>query len=428
VLAPLFALIAIAIRLDSPGSPFFLQERAGAGGRPFTIFKFRSMRQHSEAHGLGVSTASDDARITRVGAWLRATSLDELPQLINIALGSMSFVGPRPTLAYQVEAYTPHQRRRLLFRPGITGWAQIHGRNEIPWERRIELDLEYIDRWSPWLDLVILARTVRVLVSGRGVYASGGANDAFVTAGAAEPGTTTEIAAPRAGTSGSAAALPLLIVGAGGHARVIADLVEKQARYRIVGLLDEHPGLVGSTILGYPVLGGREVLERADRPAHAFVAIGAPRARAAWQDELEARGFQIAVLVHPAAVVGREVLLSPGCVLMAGAIVNSGTRLGRGVIVNTGASVDHDCDIDAFVHIAPGARLAGGVQAGARTHIGIGACVLQNLSLGADVVVGGGAAVVRSVAAGLTVAGVPARPLHPAPAPAARPAQISVRT
>ena len=165
-LAPVFAAIAIAIRCDSAGSAFFLQERIGAGGHPFTIFKFRTMRRGSEHHGLGHATAKDDDRITRVGAFLRATSLDELPQLINIALGEMSFIGPRPTLRYQVEQYTPRQRRRLLLRPGITGWAQVHGRNEIPWERRIDLDLDYVDRYSFWLDVRILFRTVRVLSGG----------------------------------------------------------------------------------------------------------------------------------------------------------------------------------------------------------------------------------------------------------------------
>jgi len=443
VLSPVLAAIAIAIRLDSAGSPFFLQERAGAGGYPFTIFKFRTMRQGSEHQGLGHTTAKHDDRITRVGAFLRATSLDELPQVINIALGEMSFIGPRPTLRYQVEKYTARQRRRLLFRPGITGWAQVHGRNEISWERRIDLDLEYVDRYSLWLDVRILCRTVGVLSAGGGVYAAGGANDDFtggaaaspepaatVASAAAEPPVSpvvTQVAsaapaptvtpAPSAAPALAAPQLPLLVIGAGGHARVLIDIAEKQGRYRVVGLLDDRTQLHGTQIMGYPVLGGRELLGQPNLPSHAVVAIGSPQPRAAWQAHLEEHGFQLAVLVHPAAQIGREVQIGAGTVLMAGVAVNSGTRLGRGVIVNTAASIDHDCEIGDFVHVAPGARLAGGVRVGERSHIGIGSCVIQYLQVGADATVGAGAAVIRNVAAQSTVVGVPARALparHPA--------------
>jgi sugar O-acyltransferase (sialic acid O-acetyltransferase NeuD family) len=155
----------------------------------------------------------------------------------------------------------------------------------------------------------------------------------------------------------------------------------------------------------------RDVLQRPDLPAHVFVAIGSPRAREAWQQHLEERGFMLATLVHPSAQVGREVVLGRGTVLMAGAIVNSGSRLGRGVIVNTAASVDHDCEVGDFAHVAPGARLAGGALVGCRAHVGIASCVLQNVAVGDDAVVGGGAAVVRPVPDGVTVVGVPARPL-----------------
>jgi sugar O-acyltransferase (sialic acid O-acetyltransferase NeuD family) len=217
--------------------------------------------------------------------------------------------------------------------------------------------------------------------------------------------------------------LPLLIVGAGGHARVLIDIAEKQGRYRVAGLIDEQAHLAGTSLMGYPVLGGSDLLHREDVPAHAIVAIGAPEARAAWQEHLEALGFQMAVLVHPSAQVARDVGLGAGTVLMAGSAVNPGSRLGRGVILNTGASVDHDCQVGDFVHVAPGARLAGGVRVGARAHLGIGCCVIQNVSIGAGAVVGAGAAVVRPVPAGVTVVGVPARPIgrraeRPLPEPA----------
>jgi sugar O-acyltransferase (sialic acid O-acetyltransferase NeuD family) len=288
---------------------------------------------------------------------------------------------------------------------------------------------------------------------GSGVYAEGRANDAFVPpipesfeagtpAGAVdaprdmppvETGAPPDAAVAEARLEVPAsppappasALLPLLIVGAGGHARVLIDIAEKQGRYRVVGLVDEQPHLVGTALLGYPVLGGSDLLHREDVPSHAIVAIGAPEARAAWQEHLEALGFQLAVLVHPSAQVARDVRLGAGTVLMACTAVNPGSRLGRGVIVNTGASIDHDCEVGDFVHVAPGARLAGGVRVGSRSHIGIGACVIQNVTIGAGAVVGAGAAVVRGVPGGITVAGVPARPL---PRRAERPPAETLRT
>lgn len=170
VLAPLLASIAICIMLDSGLPVFFTQERVGLRGRLFRVCKFRTMVRNAEQLGLGVHTGASDPRITRIGAWLRQWSLDELPQLLNILRGEMSIVGPRPTLPYQVERYTERQRMRLLLRPGVTGWAQVNGRNSLTWPQRIELDVWYVEHWSLWLDLRILFRTFAVVCSGDGVY------------------------------------------------------------------------------------------------------------------------------------------------------------------------------------------------------------------------------------------------------------------
>ncbi|MFI5212932.1 MAG: sugar transferase [Gemmatimonadales bacterium] len=170
LLAPVLLLISAIIRLESRGPALFRQERVGRHGRRFRVVKFRTMVAGAEQMGAGPLVAAGDERITRVGHVLRQWSLDELPQLLNVAAGSMSLVGPRPTLSYQVEQYSPRQRRRLEVRPGITGWAQINGRNELTWPERIELDIWYIDHWSLWLDAKILVRTPAQVVSGRSVY------------------------------------------------------------------------------------------------------------------------------------------------------------------------------------------------------------------------------------------------------------------
>jgi lipopolysaccharide/colanic/teichoic acid biosynthesis glycosyltransferase len=159
------ALCAIAVKITSPGPILFRQTRVGRDGRLFTVLKFRTMVHD----GADNPVHPDAKRITSAGKVLRRASLDELPQLINVVRGEMSIVGPRPTLKYQVDRYEPRQLGRLAVRPGLTGLAQVNGRNASTWPERIELDLEYVARQSLWLDVQLLLRTVGALVSGSGI-------------------------------------------------------------------------------------------------------------------------------------------------------------------------------------------------------------------------------------------------------------------
>ena len=168
--APLVAALAIAIRLESPGHPIYTQTRAGLDGKPFAIYKLRTMVRGAEFTGAGLAIQEGDDRITRLGRLLRRYSLDELPNLWNVVRGDMSIVGPRPTLPVQVEQYTDRQRGRLAVKPGITGWAQVNGRASLPWAERIELDLWYVKHQSLALDLRILLRTGGMVLSGQGLY------------------------------------------------------------------------------------------------------------------------------------------------------------------------------------------------------------------------------------------------------------------
>jgi lipopolysaccharide/colanic/teichoic acid biosynthesis glycosyltransferase len=170
VLSPLLALAALLIKLESRGAVFYRQRRVGRGGRPFEMWKLRTMVPGAEAMGAGLYVLEGDSRITRVGRRLRRFSLDELPNLVNVVRGEMAIVGPRPTVQQQVDRYTERQRRRLEVKPGITGWAQVNGRATLPWPERIELDVWYVEHRSLVLDLRILAKTVRMLASGHGLY------------------------------------------------------------------------------------------------------------------------------------------------------------------------------------------------------------------------------------------------------------------
>jgi lipopolysaccharide/colanic/teichoic acid biosynthesis glycosyltransferase len=168
--APFLAVAVVAIRLESKGGAIYRQRRVGKEGRPFDVLKLRTMVTGAEHMGAGLAVSEGDTRITRVGRLLRRMSLDEVPNLINVLKGDMSIVGPRPTVPIQVDRYTERQRGRLSVKPGITGWAQVNGRTELPWDERIELDLWYIEHRSWRLDLRILWRTIRMVFGGEGLY------------------------------------------------------------------------------------------------------------------------------------------------------------------------------------------------------------------------------------------------------------------
>jgi lipopolysaccharide/colanic/teichoic acid biosynthesis glycosyltransferase len=170
VASPFLLAAAIALKLESRGPVIYRQLRVGLDGEPFQMWKLRTMVSGAEAMGAGIYVLEGDARITRVGRLLRRFSLDELPNLVNVLKGEMALVGPRPTIQEQVDRYTERQRRRLEVKPGITGWAQVNGRASLPWPERIELDVWYVDHRSARLDLRILARTVRMLLTGHGLY------------------------------------------------------------------------------------------------------------------------------------------------------------------------------------------------------------------------------------------------------------------
>jgi lipopolysaccharide/colanic/teichoic acid biosynthesis glycosyltransferase len=170
VAAPFLLVAIIAIRLESRGGAIYRQRRVGKDGRPFDVLKLRTMVTGAEHMGAGLAVSEGDTRITRVGRLLRRTSLDEVPNLVNVLRGDMAIVGPRPTVPVQVDRYTERQRERLAVKPGITGWAQVNGRTELPWDERIELDLWYIEHRSWRLDLGILRRTIRMVFGGEGLY------------------------------------------------------------------------------------------------------------------------------------------------------------------------------------------------------------------------------------------------------------------
>lgn len=418
---PLVLLLCVLIRLESHGSPLLLLERVGAGGRAFTMFRFRVRRSAAQfKRGHAVDGRNQRVGLTGMGRLVRSMRLECLPQLINVVLGEMSFVGPYPVRRGELGSYTPRQARRLHFRPGVTGWAQIHGHVAASRRERIALDLFYCERYSLWLDARILwyaAWRWRPRTNDGATAASRRPSTqvrspvASTPLGVSETPSPTRNPAPVRPRPVHEAPAPIVVVGVGGNARVVLDAIELQGIYYVVGLIGEPEGEADSAY-GYPILGGVEALQRPETPRRAVVALGSGRARESWFATLEGYDFEIVAVVHPEAHVGRDVEVGAGAVVLAGAVVNSGVSLGRGVLVRAGSTLDHGCRLDDFSHLAPGAHLAGEVRVGARSHIGIGACVVPGIQLGSDVLVGAGAVVTQSVARGYTVVGAPGRTMR----------------
>lgn len=394
VLAPVLGVIALAVRWRLGGPVLFRQVRPGLHGRPFTMYKFRTMRDAVDEHG---RTLPDSKRLTGFGRLLRSTSLDELPELWNVLRGEMSLVGPRPLLMEYLPLYTPEQARRQEVRPGITGWAQVNGRNEISWEEKFELDVWYVDNKSVWLDLKILLLTVKKV---------------FVREGISQAGQAT-----MQKFRGTAGPEHILIWGAGGHGKVVAD-VARALGYTVVGYVDADPARLGRVVEpggAEVVLMEEQFLTRlreggTDLPADTLaLAIGSNEVRL---DRLrEAGDLSFPVLSHPTATISPSARIGRGTVVMPRAVINANARIGEGVIVNTSAIIEHDCVIGDGAHISPGAVLAGGVHVGAGSWVGAGAVVIQGVRIGANVVVGAGAVVIRDLTDGVTAVGVPARPV-----------------
>ncbi len=189
LLTPFLAALALAIYLDNPGPIFYVHERVGRYGKPFPFYKFRTMVVGADRIGRGYEIDRNDARITRLGGFLRRWHIDELPQLLNVLKGEMSLIGPRPTLAYQVAQYSAHQRRRLELLPGLTGLAQVKGLNALTWQERIEWDVYYVDHCSLALDLEILLRTFGAIAGEDNTYGHGWESSQATPGARPAPGT-----------------------------------------------------------------------------------------------------------------------------------------------------------------------------------------------------------------------------------------------
>ena len=412
VLSPVLALTALAVRRWLGSPVLFRQQRPGLNGRPFFISKFRTMTDSRDEHG---QLLHDDLRLTRFGKFLRSSSLDELPELWNIIVGHMSLVGPRPLKMSYLSRYSPEQARRHAATPGLTGWAQVNGRNALSWEKRFELDVWYVDHCSLWLDIRTLWLTVAAVFGRKGISAEGHSTmpdfeGTPILAAPSSAVTTTRVAA----TSGILSDMSpqtrqrVVVIGGGGHGKVVISTLQA-AGLEVDSIYDDDPRAWGRLVLGVPVRGPIADLESAIGIS-GVIGIGMSAIRERLAQTLPIHWLTV---VHPHAHVHASVVLGPGTVVFAGAVIQPDAIVGQHSIINTMASIDHDGRLGDFSNLGPGTHLSGTVSIGDRCLVGTGCAVLPGICIGNDVTVGAGTVVIRDLPAGCTLVGAAPRLIRP---------------
>lgn len=376
-LIPIMTVIAILILVTDGKPVFFIQKRPGLKGKPFSMIKFRTMGFKKDG----------SQYITRIGKILRKTSFDEFPEFFNVLLGDMSVIGPRPLLMEYLPFYSDFQMQRHDMKPGVSGYAQISGRNDLSWERRFYKDIVYNKKWNIFWDMKIIFQTVLKTLRTDGVN------------------TTMKVADYKFSR-------PIYVIGSGGHSKVVMDVI-KSCGFKIAGLIDDDPLTHGSFVNGIEVKGDLSFLIKKCQitPCYGVVAIGNGEVRKKVADKLFSiprMKFDWMSFVHPSANIAPSVRLGEGAVVMAGVSINANASVGNHCILNTNSSIDHDCIIGNFSHVCPGSNLAGSVKIGAFTTIGTGSKIIPGVRIKDQVFLGAGCVVIKDLSISGTYKGIPA--------------------
>ena len=376
LLLPLLIIVTFLVMVFIDKKFLFVQKRLGKDCRKFNIYKFKTMKDIYDSKG---ELLSDEYRITKLGNILRKTSIDELPELINVLKGDMSIVGPRPLLVEYKDLYTKEQLRRHEVLPGITGLAQIEGRNNLSFEDRFKMDIFYVDSHNMWLDIKIIFKTIFKVLLQRDINQ--------------EKSASCEKFSPR----------KLVIIGAGGHGKVVAEIAELLGDWAEIAFLDDNKTSVEDR---YRVIGKIEDFS-IYCDSDFVVALGNNRMRLALVEKLIKESINVVNLIHPKATISNHITMGVGNVIAANSVVNCDVEIGNACIINTGAQVDHDCILTSGVHVSPSATLCGGVKVGTCSWIGASSCIIEYKSIDNDVTVGAGSLIIKDISSSLKVCGVP---------------------
>lgn len=400
VLSPIIALVTCSVARNMGTPVLFRQLRPGLNGKPFVMIKFRTMKDGVDSQGY---TLPDSERLTKFGEFLRSSSLDELPGLWNVLIGDMSLVGPRPLLMEYLPLYTSQQYRRHEVRPGLTGWAQVNGRNSISWEKKFGLDVWYVDNRSLWLDIKILLLTIKKVVLRDGISSEGEATMTRFTGHNSTENVIDTI---------------IGVYGASGFGREIMPLVKRQYSSLFVGscfvFVDDNASI--KELNGYPVLSYSEFLSSKSVKKYVVLAIANSGVRERLVQKCEKDSVEFLSVTAENAVVLDAVEIDKGAVICHFTQLTSNISIGKQFHANIHSYVAHDCIIGDYVTFAPGVRCNGNVHIEDHAYIGTGAIIKQGtpdkpLVIGKGAVIGMGAVVTKDVPPGITVIGNPARAL-----------------
>lgn len=392
LLSPLLIIVALLIRVNLGSPIFFIQERIGKENKIFKLIKFRTMKSIKDKDG---KEKDDSLRMTKFGKVLRSLSIDELPELINILKGEMSLIGPRPLLVEYLSLYDEEQIKRHNVLPGLTGLAQVNGRNNLSWTDRFKLDVEYVENWSLLLDINIFFKTFVKLFKREGISKEGMATkDRFMG-------------------SNSKKTKDIVIIGAGGFGREVAWLIEEineaNSEWNLLGFIDENKDNIGKVSYGYKILGDLNYFKDKNN-LYYVCAIGNATSRKKIIEKCYKYNIKAAILIHPSVMFQRKLVdISEGAIICAGNILTTNIKIKRHAIINLSCTIGHDVIIDEFVTLYPGVNLSGNCSVGTSTELGTGSKVIQGKSIGSDCVIGAGAVVINDIKDGCTAVGVPAK-------------------
>ena len=351
---PIMAVTSLLLLVIQGRPIFFRQQRIGKDLRPFNLIKFRTMH---------TGKGDDMQRVTPIGRILRKLSIDELPEILNILKGEMSIVGPRPLPVEYRPFFSSQEQQRHKVLPGLTGLAQVCGRNQFSWRDKFQKDIEYLESRSLWLDVKLIFKTFFAIFNFSNVNA--------------DKGKTMERLSDR-----------LYLIGAGGHAKVVYEAAIESEK-EIAGFYDDNTNLYNTHLYGHKV----RPLSEIPKGALVILAIGSAEVR----KKLSTRFSRFGVVRHPKSWISKSAKVGPGTVIFAGAKIQARTKLGEHCIVNTNSSIDHDCVIESFVHAAPGTTLCGNVHIGAESLIGVGSSIVPGVKVAKNSVIGAGSTVVNDL-------------------------------
>lgn len=397
IFMPIYLLIAYKIKKNLGSPILFRQARPGLNGKPFEMIKFRTMKDATDANG---NPLPDSERLTQFGRMLRATSLDELPELWNVLKGDMSLVGPRPLLMEYLPLYNERQTKRHNVRPGVTGYAQVNGRNAISWEEKFELDVWYVENQSFWLDIKILLKTISKVIKKDDITAEGEATMSKFT-----------------GSSVYA------VYGASGCGRslmpVVRDFISKQNTIKANNIYFIDDSIADSedkNINGHQVINYNSFKNLPIQNKYVIIAIANSAIREKIAETLKTDNIKLWSVISPNSEIFDNVTIDEGCAISPYVTIGSNTKIGKCFHANLYSYVEHDCIIGGYVTFAPSAKCNGNVHIDDYAYIGSGAIIKQGtptkpLKIGKGAIIGMGAVVTKDVPEGVTVVGNPAKPL-----------------